>query len=212
MLNLYFKKSFSSKIFTNNHKFKYILKYSIFPKFFSTTTTPATTSAGAVTPSTGPTKTKDQLKVEELMKNWPIFLRENPNNNLTISIMKERLETILKFHQGDKGIIKQYDIPADIFTDVSEATLFTFTTDTIAFVLNQYEGYITDDVICGKFYEICTTHKDTSRELFEVILPQVKKQISLADRQSNEALAKAVIGAANICLHDTEFWNIVVNI
>lgn len=173
-------------------------------------TSATSNTAGTVAPATPPPKSKDQLKVEALMERWPEIVRNPPKENEELKTMKSNLETIFKFHQGDKNYLKQYDLPADIQSIINQALTYTMTTDSIANFLYQYEGFLTDNLIIKKFNDICLSHKDLTPEFFDVILPQVKSTIAKADRQSNDVLGLAAIGAANARIQDKEFWDIIV--
>jgi hypothetical protein len=179
-----------------------------FKKYFNTANTPATGKEQQI--STQPPKTKEQLKVEGLMQQWPEHLR-NPKL-LEMQHLKEYLEFVYKFHQGDKKYMGPFDMPAPLLAQMESKINNAKTTDSIANFFENYEGFLPDHFIMRKFYEIATTHGDKTPELFDVILPQVKKLVLSCDRHNSKVLFYAVEGASCLSLQDKEFWSIIVKI
>jgi hypothetical protein len=173
------------------------------------TTTPATSTANPVGQA-APPKTKEELKIEKLMEQWPEHIR-NPDPEIFEHRQKKHdLMQTYKYHQGDKPYIKQYDLPDFLREDVLKDTMFAGSTDNIIHEFKDKEGFVPDDLMLRKFLYVCMTHKDLTQEFFSYFVPLVKKIIAKADRHSNKVLAHAAIGAASINLVDNEFWNIIV--
>jgi hypothetical protein len=184
-----------------------------FPKkFFNTSNTPATTgAAGTVAPNTPPPKTKDEIKIEKLMEQWPEAIKNPDKHNPNAIVTKESLEQVYKFHQGDKPYVKTYDIPRDLQTWINRQSVNLRTTDAIAENLEDFDGFLTDEIIADRFLQIAITHKDVTPELFDKIIPIVKRQILNADRQSNDVIGKIAFAAAKLNIGDTELWEMIVN-
>lgn len=180
----------------------------IYKKFFNTPNTPATGKEQQI--STQPPKSKEQLKVEALMQQWPEHLK-NPKL-LEMQYLKEYLESSYKFHQGDKKYLGPFDMPAPILSQMETKINNVKTTESVADFFEKYEGYLPDHFIMRKFYEIATTHGDKTKDLFDVILPQVKKLVLKCDRQNPQVLFYAVEGASWLNLQDKEFWSMIVSI
>ena len=157
-----------------------------------------------------PPKTKEQLKIERCLEQWPEFIRNAPKNDLYLTSVKTNLEKIYKFHQGDRNYIKSEDLPHDIFQEVSGAVCATFTTETISGLFQEYEGFLTDHWIMTKLLQIALTHKDLTDEFFTVILPQAKETLKRADKASPTILFLAGFAGAALNLGDKEFWEILV--
>ena len=183
------------------------LKYLKFNKLFNDKT-PATTNQNP--PSQAPPKSKEELKVEKLMEQWPEFIRNPKPGMIDLVEKKKELEQMYKFHQGDKNYLKEWDLPDKMSEDIGSLMTGVLSTDNIIENFKKYEGFITDDIIIDKFYRICTEHKDLTPEFYSYLIPLIKKLISKADRHSNKFIAKACISAANINLGDKEFWDILV--
>ena len=83
-------------------------------------------------------------------------------------------------------------------------------TENIAELFKEKQGFLTDEWIIYKFYEISATHKDLSKPFFDIILPEVKNCIANSDRHCINILARGVIGGANLNLGDREFWGLLV--
>jgi hypothetical protein len=153
-------------------------------------------------------KSPEEIKIDKLMSTWPDFIK-NPENSIFVDI-KKRLLQQYKWHQGEKGYLKFYDLPTKIFMKVHDAVYSSNTTDQIAHTFQEFEGYLTDQQIAFKFNQICMTHRDLTPEFFDVVVPQVKKTLLKTDRGCNETLHKIIIGAANIKLADKEIWDLIV--
>ena len=170
-----------------------------------------------VTPPTGPNqvsaappKTKEQLKVENLMKQWPEYLRNPPKGALHLEIAKEIYEDLYKYHQGDKKFQGLYDVPYNYSLKYLSNYINNKTSDSIAQYMKEFEGFLPDDIIVQKFQSLAFGCPELTKELFEVILPQVKKIIINADRQALGNVAKAIMAAANLNIADKEFWDMIV--
>lgn len=218
MFNQFYKKyffsNFSYRFSTllsmkrNNSKFS---NFSNIQKFYFNKPTTPSIAGQQTTPATPPQKTKDQLKVEKLMEQWPEWIRNAPKENLMLTSIKRSQERIYKFHQGDKNYLKDEDLPHDLFQEVSTCVMATFTTDTIASLFEEYEGFLTDHWIVTKLFQIALTHKDLTDEFFKVILPQVKETLKKADKSSGTILYLAGYAASILNISDKEFWDIYVN-
>ena len=181
----------------------------LFSKYFNTTAnTPATGKEQQITPIIP--KTKEQLKVEAQMQQWPEHLR-NPKL-LEMQKLKEYLEQIYKFHQGDKKYMGPYDMPLPILNQMESKINGPKTTDAIAEMFANYEGFLPDHFIIKKFHEIAVTHRDKSPELYNDIIPQVKKLVLNSDRQNAQVLFYAVEAGSLLNLQDKEFWSMLVSI
>jgi hypothetical protein len=179
-----------------------------FRKYNFSTNIPATTGAqGQV--ANAPIKTKEQLKVEALMQQWPEALR-NPKGYLDNEIAKGIYEDLYKYHQGDKKYLGSYDIPLDYSRDFLAVVNQCFTTETISDFFKSYEGFLPEHMIMSKFQEIGLRYRDTTPELFQDILPQVKKVLVNADRLTARNLHFACVGGSYLNLNDNEFWEILV--
>jgi len=208
--------SYKSKLFLNNKIFTKLLinsKYkapsfqviNICKKYFNKPTgdvTPANTQA--------PPKTKEQLKVEKLMENWPESVR-NPQTE-EMKLLKDSIEYLYKFHQGDKPYLKYHELPESITRSLNSQIYLSRSTENIAGIFRDMNGFIPDEMIAYKFYEICITHKDLTREFYETILPEMKKCIKNSDRQCINILAVAAIAGASAHIADLEFWGLLVKI
>jgi hypothetical protein len=192
------------KKFTRSNANK-ISFFKLFPKYFNdkpdflTNLAPKTDS---------PPKTKEQLKIEMLMENWPECVK-NPKTE-EFKHFKETLEYVYKFHQGDKNYLKYHEIPEFITRSTNGDILCAMSTENIAYLFNEKQGFLTDETILYKFFEISATHKDLSPAFFQTILPEVKKCIANSDRHCINILALGVIGGANLNLGDREFWGLLV--
>jgi len=155
-----------------------------------------------------PPKTKEQLKVEKLMESWPETVR-NPQTE-EMKLLKDTLEYVYKFHQGDKPYIKYHELPEHVTRTLNSQYYLSMSTENIAMVFREMNGFLPDEMIAHKFYEICMTHKDLTREFYDTILPEMKKCIANSDRQCNNILALAVIGGASAHVVDKEFWGLLV--
>lgn len=155
-----------------------------------------------------PPLTKEQQKIETLMSQFPDSVL-NPNN-IDFEVAKNRLEKLFKYHQGDKPYIKEFDVPKEIRDSIESSIHFVFTTDAIADCFREHEGFIADKFLGAKFFEICTTHQDLTKDFYETILPTIKRHMVKADRSSSMFLFHCVAGAANVGLGDKEFWEIAV--
>jgi hypothetical protein len=194
-------------------KAKFFIKKINLVKFFNdkpTIPAPTGAAAGQVGQATPPPKSKEELKVEKLMEQWPEYIRnpEFPDHKM----QKEYLEKTYKFHQGDKPYIKDYDLPENLAEEVKADTYYALTTDNIIDLFKSNEGFITDTILADKFYNICNTHKELTPEFFSYLMPIIKKTVAKADRHSNKVLALIATGAAQINLGDKEFWDIMVYI
>lgn len=199
------KYSFLHKHF--NFKLNINLLHKIMSFNFNTNTPAPAGAQGQV--QTPPAKTKEQLKVEALMNQWPEILR-NPPKDSHLQEAKEFYEDLYKYHQGDKKYMGPLDLPKQYARDFVEVVNQTFTTDAIADFFQQYEGFLPDHFIMGKFKQIALTHKDKSPELYDIILPQVKKLILNADRQTARNLHIAVVSGSYLNLDDAEYWDMIV--
>lgn len=160
------------------------------------------------TKNEAPPKTKEQLKIEMLMEEWPECIR-NPQTE-ELKHFKESLEYVYKFHQGDKNYLKYHEIPEPIARSINGDLIMSMSTENIAQLFIEKQGYLTDEWIIYKFYEISATHKDLSKPFFDTILPEVKKCIANSDRHCINILAMGVVGGANLNLGDREFWGLLV--
>ena len=167
------------KIFFLRNSNKSINSYQRF--YFNKPTSPG---GQEVTAGGPPPKTKEQIKIERCLEQWPEFVKNAPKEDLYLSSVKSRLEKLYKFHQGDRNYLKSEDLPQDLFQEISGAVCATFTTETISGLFQEYEGFLTDHWIVTKMFQIALTHKDLTDEFFTVILPQVKETIKKSDKTS----------------------------
>jgi hypothetical protein len=169
--------------------------------------TPATNTANqqVVTP---PQKTKEEIKVETLLQQWPDALRKP--KILELEALKDFLETTYKYY-GEKKYIGGYDIPAPILTEVELKVNHVRTTDAIAEFFKEYQGFIPEKFIMNRFHQIALTHKDKTPEFFNDILPEVKKLVINSDRHTPQNLFIAVESGSLLGLEDKEFWDMIVS-
>jgi hypothetical protein len=198
-----------SKLFLKNFtktNTNHISFFKLFPKNFNT---PVPAGQGNLAPKTeAPPKTKEQIKIDMLMEKWPEYVR-NPQTE-DLKFFKETLEYTYKFHQGDKNYLKYHEIP-EIITRVTNGDILNaFSTENIAMLFKEKQGFLTDETIIYKFFEISATHGDMPPVFFETILPEVKRCIANSDRHCINILAYGVIGGANLNLGDREFWGLLV--
>ncbi len=156
----------------------------------------------------GTKKTPQELNIERLMEQWPESIR-NPKTDIGQNL-KNILANAYKFHDFDKPYHKHWDLPEDLFVESSAHVYSARTTDNISEVFQEWEGFLTDHQKAVKFYEICVTHKDFTSEFYEVIVPEVKKMLTKADKGSNLTLFLCTAGASFGKFVDTEFWDIIV--
>jgi hemerythrin len=159
-----------------------------------------------------PQKSKEELKIEKLMEQWPEFIRNPDSNMIDAKELKHKLEYIYKFHQGDKPYMKYWDLPDKTIEEIGPELLGIFTTDNIIEKFKEYEGYITIELLFEKFQFICTNHQELTPEFYDYLIPLIKKHIAKADRHCNDALAKACISGALINLGDREYWDLLVKL
>ena len=193
---------------SNSNKFnnKQIIFSNILKKNFNA---PIPAGQGNLATKTdAPPKTKEQLKIEKLMENWPESVK-NPQTE-ELQHLKDTLEYVYKFHQGDKNYLKYHEIPEYITRSINSEVYMALSTENVAELFKEKNGFLTDEWIIYKFYEIASTHKDLSKPFFDTILPEVKKCITNSDRHCNNILALGVIGGANLYLGDREFWGLLV--
>jgi len=206
---LLFKSAFLMTNLIKNKKLSFnfsLLNLSI--KHFNTPA-PAGAAGVATQGAQAPPKTKEQLKIEKLMENWPESVR-NPQTE-EMQLLKESLEYVYRFHQGDKPNLKYHELPEHITRTLNSQYYMSMSTENVAAVFTDMNGFIPDEMIAHKFYEICITHKDLTKEFFDVILPEMKRCVVNADRQGNNILALAVIGGSAASIGDKEFWGLLVN-
>jgi hypothetical protein len=154
-------------------------------------------------------KTKEELKVEKLMSQWPEYIRNPPKGNIKANDVKNRLEQTYKFHQGDKKYLSKYDLPISIFQESQTFGHNLYLADATSQYFNDFEGFITDHDIMKSFAQNCLFN-DVCKEFFDTVLPRVKQLVLKADRQCNNTLHLAVVGAAAVDLGDKEFWDMIV--
>jgi len=200
----------NSKLFLKNlTKTKNTNQISILNLLKKNFNTPVPAGQGNLATKTdAPPKTKEQLKVEMLLEKWPESVK-NPKTE-ELKFLKETLEEVYKFHQGDKPYLKQHEIPEMITRTTQGDLIMALSTENIANLFIEKKGFLTDEWIIYKFYEISATHRDTSQAFYETILPEVKKCIANSDRHCINILAFGVIGGANLSLGDREFWGLLV--
>jgi hypothetical protein len=198
---------FKIKILNHSKLFQKIL-FNNLSKFF--TTVPVTPAGNSSQVSTAVPKTKEELKIEALMSQWPEYIRNPPKGMIELERIKKRLEDYYKFYQSDKKYVGEYTFPAEIKNMTEKLRLTPRTTDSVVDVFQKYDGFLADNWIVDRFHLICTTHKDLTPDFFEVIVPKVKQLIIKADRQCPHILALAYVGAATVKLGDTEFWDMLV--
>ena len=203
MLNL---KGTKLKYFPLIKTFKSPFQFNLIKNF--NTVTPATTGAQQV--STAPIKTKEQIKIETLMSQWPEYLRNPPRGYVDLELAKEIYLDLYKFHQGDKKTQGPYDVPLAYNYKYTQQVNSVKTTDAVAHYLKEFEGFLPDHYIMSRFKYSAMTTKDKSKEFFEVILPQVKKIIINVDRQTASHLATSVEVGAWLNLVDKEYWDMLV--
>jgi hypothetical protein len=162
----------------------------------------------AETPTTPAVKTKEQLKIEALMEQWPECVR-NPGKDVIMQINKEHMEAIYKYYQGDKKNFSTYDLPVEIIKDIN-AYIMAQSPELTKDVMLKYDGFIPDSYFVKYFHAVTIKYPDITPDFFSVMLPKMKKIIMNADRNTIPALSVAGIGCANINLADTEFWEIFV--
>lgn len=182
-----------------------------FAKFnFSTGNTPATANPGQGQVATPPTKTKEQIKVETLMQQWPEYLRNPPKGDYDLETAKEIYEDLYKYHQGDKKYLGPLDIPTTYAQDFNAVINQVQTTDAVADFFARYEGFLPEHFIMGLFQYLAARQQDKTPEFYDTILPQVKKLILNADRQTAKNLYIAVVSGSYLKLNDTEYWDMIV--
>jgi len=204
---LLFKNAIITKLFKTPQLNLNLSLMRISKKHFNTPV-PAGAAGVATQGSQAPPKTKEQLKVEKLMENWPEAVR-NPQTE-EMQLLKETLEYVYKFHQGDKPYIKYHELPEHITRTLNSQIYTVMSTENIAEIFKDQNGFIPDEMIAFKFHQICITHQDLTREFYDTILPEMKKCISNSDRQSNNILALALVGGAHAHIVDKEFWGLLV--
>jgi hypothetical protein len=190
-----------------NFKSSNLMKKLDCSKLFSTVT-PATTGPGQV--STAPPKTKEQLKIEGLMMQWPEYLRNPRKENIDMILAKDLCQDMYKYHQGDKKYQSIYEVPVHYMKRIGIAYTGVNTTDAMASYLKEFEGFIPDAFIISKFENMAARCPEKTPEFFREILPQVKKIIINADRQAAPHLAKAVTVGVVLNLADNEYWDMLV--
>jgi hypothetical protein len=168
------------------------------------TTTPATAQP--------PQKSKEELKVEKLMEQWPEFIRNPDPELIDIQDVKKKFEITYKYHQGDKPNVRAFDQYNKLYQEKSHEFIGALTTDNIIEKFQQHEGYVTIDILFNKLDYICSTHKELTPEFYSYLIPLVKKHIATSDRHCSNYLATACKSAALINLVDNEFWNLLVYI
>ena len=145
------------------------------------------------------------------MQQWPEYLRNPPRGNIDLEIAKGILEELYKYHQGDKKYLGPYDVPLEISRKTTSGINFVKTTDSIADYFRTYEGFLPDHFIMGRFRYMAYVHGEKTSEFFDTILPQVKKLILNADRQTATNLFIAVEAGTYMNIADKEFWDMIVN-
>ena len=173
-------------------------------------TGPPAPNAGPSQVSTAPVKTKEQLKIDALMEQWPEYIRNPPKGSIDNKVAKELLEDLYKFQQGDKKYLGPYDLPLNIHSQTSSGINFVKTTDSIADYFKTYEGFLPEHYIMGRFRYMAYVHGEKTAEFFDVILPQVKKLILNADRQTAKNLFIGVESGTLMNIADKEFWDMIV--
>ena len=185
----------------------YSLQYLSVKKF---NTGPLTApNAGQV--SAVPPKSKEQIKIDGLMQQWPEYLRNPPKGYKDLELAKEIYEDLYKYHQGDKKYMGPYDVPLEYNRRFTSPINSVKTTDAIADYFRDFEGFLPDHFIMGRFRYMAYTHGEKTKDFFEVILPQVKKLIINADRQTATNLYIAVESGTWMDLADKEFWDMIVS-
>lgn len=174
------------------------------------TPVPAGAAGVAAQGAQAPPKTKEQLKVEKLMESWPESVR-NPKTE-EMQLLKETIEYVYKFHQGDKPYIKYHELPEHITRTLNSQIFTSLSTENVASVFKEMNGFIPDEMIAYKFYEICVSHRDLTREFYDTILPEMKKCVANSDRQCNNILTLALVGGACAHIADKEFWGLLVRL
>jgi len=176
--------SFKSTIYLRSSSITKLINQNLFTinkKYFNA---PVPAGATGVAPpgTQAPQKTKEQLKIEKLMENWPEYLR-NPQTE-EMKLLKDTIEYVYKFHQGDKPYLKYHELPEHITRSLN-GQVFAMSTENIAALFKDNNGFLTDEMIAKKFYEICMTHKDLTKEFYDDILPEMKKCVANSDRYCN---------------------------
>lgn len=153
-------------------------------------------------------KSPQQLNIEKLLQQWPESIK-NPKTDIALD-MKRTLESVYKWHQGDKNYHKEEDLPMELYNEVSHAFCASFTTDTVTHLFDEYDGFLTDQQIADKFELICFSHQDYTKDYYEKIVPKVKDVLMKADKQSGKTISKILRAACRAQLGDKEFWEIAV--
>jgi len=154
-------------------------------------------------------KTPQELNMERLMGQWPETIR-NPTNDITLEV-NQMMKEVYKYHLGEKAYHKVDDLPLEIYHQTMVGSMTSRTTDTIANLFQEFEGFLTDHQMADRFNMISSTHKDYTKDYYETIVPAIKKMLLKADRGSSHTLYLCTVGGAKAFLGDTEFWEIIVN-
>jgi hypothetical protein len=197
---------YAKPLFKKNSPMMFYLNFLSSKKF--NTGPPSAPNAGQV--SAVPPKTKEQLKVEGLMQQWPEYLRNPPKGYVDLELAKDLYEELYKYHQGDKKYLGPYDVPLEFNRRFTSGINNVKTTDAIADYFRDFEGFLPDHFIMGRFRLMAYVHGEKTKDFFEVILPQVKKLVINADRQTATNLYSAVEAGTWMDLGDKEFWDMIV--
>jgi len=153
-------------------------------------------------------KTPHQLNLERLMSQWPESI-QNPTNEITQEIRDGFLE-LYKYHLGDKPYHKTDDLPGQLWIETLNATHGAMTTENISDTFTDFEGFLTDQQMAERFFVICASHQDFTKDFYKIVVPTIKKMLQKADRTSVHSVHLCTVAASRAFLGDNEFWEIIV--
>ena len=186
-------------------KYNPFFKYQL--KFFNTTV-PSQTNTNS--PTQAPERTPEQIKIDNLMSQWPEYIRNPHPNHSELVNLKSKLETFYKFYNGDKAAIYMWDMPPEIQILAGLDLEGSLTNDSIVQSIKLYEGFVTTESLFKKFEHIANI-KDMQPSTYSVLIPILKHYMMKFDRHNINELYLAVAGACKMYLADNEFWDIVEN-
>lgn len=155
-------------------------------------------------------KTPEEQKIDNLMSQWPEYIRNPNESHLDLIELKKNLEYFYKYYQGNKGGVYSWEIPPDISNITNTALTTSLTNTTLVDCLELYEGFLQTKIIFEKFEHVCSIG-DNQRSTYSVVIPIIKHHMEKFDRNDINEIYNAVSGACKINLSDNEFWNIVDN-
>ena len=109
----------------------------------------------------------------------------------------------------ERGYNNYNDVYNFDFHEVNFQLMNAASTHNIAFVYKKFEGKMTPEQIMFGFNKIACHGLERDQDLWKLIIPLVKKQMTTLDRQTVKSLFLAIDGAQAMRLQDNEFWEIV---